>query len=97
MLMSTIVPESKVRQSPQVVARELSADEGAVLLHLETAQYHGVNPVGLLIWELLDGERSVRELVEAVRARVQGAPPQLEGDVMQFLNDVHERGLVVVE
>jgi actin-like ATPase involved in cell morphogenesis len=56
-----------------------------------------VNPIGLLIWELLDGERTVREIVEAVRARVEGAPPQLEGDVMQFLHDVHERGLVVVQ
>ncbi len=94
--MSTIVPESKISQNPQVVARELSAAEGGVLLHLETAQYHGVNPVGLLIWELLDGERSVQEIVEAIRARVQGAPPHLESDVVQFLNDVHERGLVVV-
>jgi hypothetical protein len=96
-LMSTIEPQSKVVKSPEVVARELSADEGGVLLHLETAQYHGVNPIGLLIWELLDGERTVREVVEAVRARVEGAPPQLEGDVMQFLNDVHERGLVAVQ
>ena len=95
--MSTIGLESRVRQSPQVVARELSADEGGVLLHLETAQYHGVNPVGLLIWQQLDGERTVRDVVDAVRTSVEGAPPQVEGDVIQFLRDVHERGLVVVE
>jgi hypothetical protein len=95
--MSTIAPESKVSQSPQVVARELSPEEGGVLLHLETAQYHGVNPVGLLIWELLDGQRTVGEVVEAVRAQVVDAPAGLEGDVLQFLNDVHERSLVVVE
>ena len=80
-----------------MVARELSAAEGGVLLHLETAQYHGVNAVGLLIWELLDGERSVRDVVDAVRERVQNAPPELESDVMTFLNDVHERGLVLVD
>ena len=59
--MSMIEPGSKIRQNPQVAARELSAEEGAVLLHLETA-HHGINPVGLLIWELLDGERTVTEL-----------------------------------
>jgi hypothetical protein len=95
--MPTITQATKVRQSPQVAARELSADEGAVLLHLETAHYHGVNPVGVLIWELLDGERTVSDVVDAVRAQVQGAPPQLENDVLQFLNDIHERGLVVVD
>ena len=95
--MSTIVSESKISQSPQVVARELSPDDGGVLLHLETAQYHGVNPIGLLIWDLLDGRRTVGEIVEAVRAKVVDAPPELEGDVMRFLHEVHERGLVVVE
>jgi hypothetical protein len=95
--MSALTPESKVRQNDQVVARELSPAEGGVLLHLESAQYHGVNPVGLLIWELLDGQRTVREVIDAVRDRVQDPPPQLEDDVMQFLTDVHERQLVVVE
>jgi hypothetical protein len=95
--MSAFTPESKVRQNDQVVARELSPSEGGVLLHLESAQYHGVNPVGLLIWELLDGRRTVREVIDAVRDRVQDPPPQLESDVMQFLTDVHERNLVVFE
>jgi hypothetical protein len=95
--MSALTPESKVRQNDQVVARELSPAEGGVLLHLESAQYHGVNPVGLLIWELLDGQRTVREVIDAVRDRVQNPPPQLEDEVMQFLTDVQERNLVVVE
>lgn len=95
--MSALTPGSKVRRNDQVVARELSPAEGGALLHLESAQYHGVNPVGLLIWELLDGQRTVREVIDAVRDRVQDPPPQLESDVMQFLTDVHERNLVVVE
>jgi hypothetical protein len=95
--MSALTPESKVSQNDQVVARELSPAEGGVLLHLESAQYHGVNPIGLLIWELLDGQRTVREVIDAVRDRVQDPPPQLESDVMQFLTEVHERNLVVVE
>jgi len=95
--MSALTPESKVRQNDQVVARELSPAEGGVLLHLESAQYHGVNPVGLLIWELLDGERTVSEVIDAVRDRVQDPPPQLDDDVMQFLTDVRERHLVVVK
>lgn len=95
--METIQPEAKISRSPQVVARQLSADEGGVLLHLETAQYHGVNPVGLLIWEHLDGKRTVRDLVQLVRSHVADAPPELDDDVLGFLKDVHERGLVVVD
>ena len=92
-----IGPESKVRRNPQVAARELSEGEGGVLLHLESGQYHGVNRIGLVIWELLEAPQSVRKVVDAVRDRVEEPPPQLESDVIAFLTSVHERDLVVVE
>lgn len=89
-------PQSKVRRKPQVMARELAEGEGGVLLHLESGSYHGVNPVGLVIWELLEDERSVADLVNAVRDRVEDPPPELESDVMDFLTGVEARDLLIV-
>lgn len=83
--------------SDQAVARELSAGEGGVVLHLESAQYFGLNQVGMLIWELLDREQTVGELVERLRPSVAGAPDHLEQDVIAFLEAAQERGVVVVE
>ena len=54
--------ETKFRRNPDVVARNLSEGEGGVLLHLQTGSYHGMNPVALLIWEQLDGQRTVAEV-----------------------------------
>src|SRR5688500_13341981 len=73
-------PESKVQRNPNVVARELGDGEGGVLLHLQSGAYHGVNQVGLLIWELVDGERSIADVVEAVRVGVEKSPPNLDRD-----------------
>ena len=95
--MSMIEPGSKIRQSPQVAARELSAEEGAVLLHLETAQYHGINPRGAADLGAPRWRTDGRDVVAAVRAQIIDPPPQLEDDVLEFLNDVLERGLVVVD
>lgn len=89
-------PETKVRKNPNVVARELAEREGGVLLHLETGAYHGMNPVALVIWELVDGERTVADLIEATRARVDNPPPQLDQDVIAFLKSAVERDLVHV-
>jgi hypothetical protein len=88
--------QAKIRRNPQVIVRELSAGEGAVLLHLESGAYHGVNPVGELIWELLEEERTVADLVEAVRNRTEDPPATLEDDVVRFLESVQERDLLVV-
>jgi hypothetical protein len=78
------------------MSRDLTEGEGGVLLHLESGGYHGVNPVGLLIWELLEEERTVDDLLRAVADRVEDAPPALEDDVMAFLADVSERDLLIV-
>jgi hypothetical protein len=92
-----IRPESKLRRNSQVVARHLAGEEGGVLLHLTSGQYHGVNPVGLAIWELIEDGRTAADVVERLRESVEDPPPQLESDVLGFLTSVHERDLVVVE
>jgi hypothetical protein len=85
---------TRLRRNPQVVYREL-AGEGGVLLHLESAQYHGVNATGLTIWELLDGERTVADVVAALRGRLEDAPSTLDDDVVGFLAALSVRGLAL--
>jgi hypothetical protein len=87
---------SKVRRNPEVVSRALDEAEGGVLLHLASGQYHGVNPIGLAIWELIAQERTVREVADALRERIDDPPPDLESDVIEFLTKVHDRDLVLV-
>ena len=80
-----------------MVVRDLAEGEGGVLLHLDSGQYHGVNPVGLAVWELLEDGSTAGQIVERLRGRVQDPPQSLQGDVLQFLVGIHERDLVVVE
>jgi hypothetical protein len=88
--------DAMVRRNPNVAARQLAEQEGGVLLHLESGAYHGMNPVGLLIWELLDDQRTVADLIEGVRARVQNAPPQVEEDIVAFLERAIDRDLILI-
>jgi hypothetical protein len=77
--------------------RDLAEGEGGVLLHLDSGLYHGVNPVGLAIWELLDDGCTAGQLVKRLRDRVEDPPQSLQSDVLEFLGRIHERDLVVVE
>ena len=92
-----IGPQSKLRRNPDVVARDLAEGEGGVLLHMGSGQYHGVNQVGLAIWELIDDGSTVGDVVGRLREQVEDPPPNLEDEVISFLTSVHERDLVVVE
>ena len=70
----TIGPSSTLQKNENVAFRRLAAGEGGVLLHLESGEYHGINEVGCLIWEHLDGERTVDAGAGALPGRI-GDPP----------------------
>jgi Coenzyme PQQ synthesis protein D (PqqD). len=89
--------DSKIKRNPKVVARELGEPQGAVLLHLDTGAYHGLNRVGFVVWELIDGERTVSDLVDGVCARIENAPPEVEQDVSSFLEAALARNLILLD
>jgi hypothetical protein len=84
-----------IARGPQAAARVFDDAEGGVVLHVGTGAYHGVNRVGAAVWEALPEEGAlVREVVDRVRERIDDAPPDLEDDVIGFLEQLAERDLV---
>lgn len=86
-------PRTVIQQSERAVFRGL-ANGGGVLLHLDSAAYHGVNPVGALIWELTKQTITFQDLVGQLRDRLDDPPEDLEDDVAAFLGKLGERDLV---
>lgn len=91
-----IPAHAKIVRGQRVVFRELSADEGGVLLHLDSGQYHRLNGMGCTIWGILDGARTVTDLVEEVRKVATDAPANLMEDIQQFLDGLLARDLIAV-
>lgn len=81
-------------RTPRVAYRELN-DGSAVLLHLDTGAYHGLNDVGALVWEVLETRLTLSELIEAIRGRSDKSPPTVADDVRTFVDQLLERGLLV--
>jgi Coenzyme PQQ synthesis protein D (PqqD) len=86
-----------VKRNPRVEFRSLGEGEGGVLLHLDTAAYHGLNEVGCLIWKLLDDEPTFTGLLTDLRAQLEQLPPTFEAEISEFLDDLSQRDLVLLE
>jgi Coenzyme PQQ synthesis protein D (PqqD) len=86
----------RVRKNPDVAYQALAEGEGGVLLSLETGEYHGVNDTGGRIWNLIDGERTVAEIVAALRRELADAPESLEAEAAEFVDSLRSRRLVTV-
>lgn len=92
----SLLPSTEVQRNPRVVHRSLVNDSGAVLLHLDTGAYHGLDQIGELIWGLIEEPISYARLVDELRDRVEDPPAELASDVAAFLRQLKERDLVIL-
>lgn len=71
-------------------------DGYAVLLDPSAVRMLTLNPVGTLVWQLLDDDRTCAELTTLLLPKVRGVTAeQLEIDVASFLNELVEAGVVI--
>jgi hypothetical protein len=85
---------TRIRRNPDVVYRQLEEDQGGVLLHLESGEYHGLNDLGSVIWRLIENESTFAQVVAGVRSQAEDAPDNVDQEVASFLDDLNRRDLV---
>jgi hypothetical protein len=84
----------RFRRASGVIDDEL--DGHAVLLDQTAVRMLTLNPVGTLVWQLLDDDRTGAELTALLLPKVRGVTAeQLDRDVESFLHDLVEAGVVV--
>jgi hypothetical protein len=69
-------------------------DGEAVLVLSEQGQVKVLNEVGARIWTLADGTRTLRDIAAAICAEYDVDPAQAEADVLEFVGQLAERGIV---
>lgn len=68
--------------------------EGAGLLHLETDAFYALNSTGQVIWELLEADLTVNELISILRTSVASPPGEIEQEVRAFLDALRAQQLI---
>jgi SynChlorMet cassette protein ScmD len=82
--------------NPVVVLRE-EFDDWAVLFNPDTAEAVGINPVGVALWKLMDGDRNLEKIVAEVKDRFNDVPETALEEVTDFVSNLVESGFVGYE
>jgi hypothetical protein len=77
-------------RSPKVVSRLL--DEEAVLVHPGQGKVRVLNPVGARVWELVDGQRTLADIVRVIATEYEVDITRVELEVPAFCEDLAQRG-----
>jgi SynChlorMet cassette protein ScmD len=85
-------PDKYVMTNPLVVLRE-EFDDWAILFDPDTGNAFGINPIGVMIWKLLDGRHSLEEITEKIREAAEEIPADMTDHVRDFVRAAVEHGL----
>lgn len=80
--------------SPGVALRE-AGDSGGILSDGKTRETFTLNTTGAAIWSLLDGARTMAEVIAAVAAMLDGTPGEtLADDIEEYIQVLEEVGAI---
>lgn len=82
--------------NPLIVLRE-EFDDWAILFDPDTGNAFGLNPVGVFVWKLLDGEHGVADIVREVHGNIKDVAPEVDLHIDTFVQDLVRQGLAGYE
>jgi SynChlorMet cassette protein ScmD len=78
--------------NPSVLLRE-EFDDWAVLFDADTSDGFGLSPTGVYLWKLLDGARSIDDMVTALRRDAADVPEEAGEQIFAFVEELAQHGL----
>ncbi len=93
--------ESVLRKIPakseDIIFRKV--DEEYILVPMlcssdEVEHIYNLNTVGAVIWERIDGHRSIKEIISELSTEYDAPEEVIQRDVVDFLNDLLKAGII---
>jgi Coenzyme PQQ synthesis protein D (PqqD) len=69
-------------------------DEWLVMMDIDAGKYYVLDDIASFVWQRLEAPTSVAELVADLCSRYDVTSSRCEADVLPFLTQLHEKGLV---
>ncbi|MBH8551104.1 PqqD family protein [Nostocaceae cyanobacterium CENA357] len=92
---------TRILDSSVVVAdkEQIFSDIGgeAVILHLKTGIYHGLNEIGARIWTLIQEPKSVKDIQRVLLEEYEVEAERCDRDLIALLKDLLAAGLIEVK
>ena len=93
--------EKRYKKHPDIVSRKIVDEVILVPIKRRLADVDSIyllqEDVSIRIWDLIDGERSIREIRDIICTEFQVSPMQAEKDLTAFLKQLEEVGGITEE
>lgn len=87
-----MLPETILKRSEGTLSTE--TDGESVLMSVETGKYYTLDPVGSVVWQLLEKPLPLAELQSQLIERFEGEADTIRSESKAYLNELASRGLI---
>jgi Coenzyme PQQ synthesis protein D (PqqD) len=87
-----IEPSTVLRRTDDHVSAPL--EESLVMMDIDAGKYYLLDDIASFVWERLAAPISLADLVGDLCSRYDVSAAQCQADVLPFLTELHEKGLV---
>lgn len=82
------------KAASHIVYRE-EFDDRIMLFNPDTGRTVRLNTLGVLIWQLLDGDRQIDDIVHEIQNEFEDVPDGVKADVEEFVANLCEKGMAI--
>lgn len=86
--------DDKIKRSQDVIHKEMDGD--TVMMSVELGEYHGINPTGSRIWDMLKSPMMVSQICKTLEEEYAVEPERCRKEVLVFLNSLFEKRLIEI-
>lgn len=80
-------------KNPLTVLR-VEFDDWAILFDPDSAKTMGINPTGVAVWNLIDGQKGVEEIVEGINEKFSEVSTSAEKEISDFIDELYKNGFI---
>jgi SynChlorMet cassette protein ScmD len=86
-------PKKTPIQNPLTVLR-VEFDDWALLFDPDRAMTMGINPTGVAVWKLIDGQKGIEDIVKEIKEKLSDVSISAEKEISDFIDELYKNGFI---
>lgn len=93
--MKTVHKNTRIKRKNDVISSQIDGE--AVMMSLENGEYYGLNETGSYIWDALEQETTIDELVTGLTAQYDVDETTCRDEVTRLIEELNTKGLIEIQ
>ncbi len=87
--------ETILQRNPEIISSKI--DDEVVMMSIEEGKYFGLDPIGSIIWELLEQPQSLADIIPQLQKDFDVEEDQCQEDCSKFILDMLNKNTLIIQ